>query len=74
MDDDLLKEKFMLADDSSESDDRLLNQSLHYLKELQSQTAFNTLISIEVVQSYLLNILEQRYSTIAGGAGFLTHG
>ena len=67
-----MKEKFMLADDSSVTDDRLLNQSLHYLKELQSQTAFNTLISIEVVQSYLLNILEQRYSTIAGGAGFLT--
>jgi exodeoxyribonuclease V gamma subunit len=67
-----MKEKFMLADDSSVTDDRLLNQSLHYLKELQSQTAFNTLISIEVVQSYLLNILEQRYSAIAGGAGFLT--
>jgi exodeoxyribonuclease V gamma subunit len=69
-----MKEKFMLADDSSVIDDRLLNQSLNYLKELQSQTAFNTLISIEVVQSYLRNILEQRYSTIAGGAGFLTGG
>ncbi len=70
----LVKDTFLLADDSSETDDRLLHQSLYGLRELQSQTSFNALIPIDVIQSYLLDSLEQRYATIAGGAGFLTGG
>jgi exodeoxyribonuclease V gamma subunit len=70
----LLKDTFLLADDSSETDDRLLHQSLYGLRELQSQTSFNALVPIDVIQSYLLDSLEQRFATIAGGAGFLTGG
>ena len=70
----LLKDTYLLADDSSEADDRLLHQSLYGLRDLQTQTSFNTLISIDVMQSYLLDSLERRYSTIAGGAGFLSGG
>ena len=69
-----IKDTFLLADDSSEADDRLLHQSLHRLRKLQSQTSFNKLIPIDVMQSYLLDSLEQQFSTIAGGAGFLTGG
>jgi exodeoxyribonuclease V gamma subunit len=69
-----IKDTYLLADDSSEADDRLLHQSLYGLRDLQTQTSFDTLISIDVIQSYLLDSLEQRYSTIAGGAGFLSGG
>lgn len=70
----LLKDTFLLADDSSETDDMLLHQSLYGLRELQSQTSFNALVPIDVIQSYLLDSLEQRFATIADGAGFLTGG
>ena len=70
----LIKATYLLADDSSEADDRLLHQSLYSLRDLQSQTSFNKLIPLDVIQSYLLDSLEQQYSTIAGGAGFLTGG
>ena len=68
----LVKEKFLLADKTFETDDRLLHQSLYGLRKQQSQTSFNTLLPIDVIQSYLLGALEERYSSISGGAGFLT--
>jgi exodeoxyribonuclease V gamma subunit len=70
----LVQDTFLQADASSERDNRLLQQSLFGLRELQSQTSFNTLLPIDVIQSFLLDSLEQRHSTIAGSAGFLTGG
>ncbi|MBW2466365.1 MAG: exodeoxyribonuclease V subunit gamma [Deltaproteobacteria bacterium] len=69
-----VKETFLLADESSEEADRLLLLSINGLKELQAATSFDLAISIDVVRSYLLDSLEQRYSTTAGAAGFLTGG
>jgi len=70
----LVKQKFLLADDMSEADDRLLHRALYGLSEIQAQTSFKTPVPIDVIQSYLLNSLEENHSTIAGGAGFLTGG
>ncbi|MFC1843547.1 exodeoxyribonuclease V subunit gamma [Thermodesulfobacteriota bacterium] len=68
----LLQDTFLLADGSFERDNRLLQQSLYGLRELQSQTSFKTLLSIDVVQSFLLDSLEQHHSSITSGANFLT--
>ena len=68
----LVQEAFLVADASSERDNMLLQQSLYGLRELQSQTSFDTLLPIDVVQSFLLDSLEQHHSTISSGANFLT--
>ena len=70
----LIKERFLLADETFAAEDGLLHQVLYSLREIQTQTSFNTQISLDVIQSYLTNSLEQHHSTISGGAGFLTGG
>jgi exodeoxyribonuclease V gamma subunit len=66
------KDDFLLADEMTAVEDTILHQTLAELFELQSLTSFMTPVSINVIQSFLLAVLEERYATAAGSSGFLT--
>jgi exodeoxyribonuclease V gamma subunit len=68
------KERLMLADSGSEADDRLLHRLLYGLRELQENTFFDKEISLAVIRSFLISSLEERFSPIPGGTGFLAGG
>jgi len=67
-----LKDSFLLSDDTMESESRLLCHTLYELRELQPRTSFQAAVSIDVIEEYLFDSLEQRYSYMVGGSDFLT--
>ncbi len=69
-----LKERLMLPDDKSEAEDRFLHRLLSRLRKLQNRTIFKKEVSLGLVRSFLISSLDERFSPIAGGAGFLAGG
>ena len=69
-----LKDRLMLADEKTDTDDRVLQRLLTRLIELQDRTLFNKVVTLEVIQSFLTNSLDERFSFIAPGTGFLAGG
>jgi exodeoxyribonuclease V gamma subunit len=70
----LTKDKLMLADEKSESEDRILHRLLYRLSELEEQTSCNKKVDLNVVRSFLISSLDERFSPIAGDKGFLAGG
>jgi len=70
----LAKDKLLLADDESEADDRILHSVLFRLKEQQERSFFEKKISLGVIRSFLISTLDERFSPIATGTGFLAGG
>ena len=68
------KDKLLLPDARSEADDRILHRLLYRLRELHSQTFFKKEVSLAVIRSFLISSLDERFSSTAGGAGFLAGG
>ena len=69
-----VKDKLMLPDAVSEADDRVLHRLIHRLRELENKTLFKKEVSLAVIRSFLINSLDERFSPIAGGTGFLSGG
>ncbi len=70
----LAKDALMLADEKSDSEDRVLHRLLYGLRKLQQQTSFDKKVSLDVIRSFLASSLDERYSPIAESAGFLAGG
>jgi exodeoxyribonuclease V gamma subunit len=68
------KDKLLLTDEKSEAEDRTLHHVIYGLKDLQSRTLFSEKISLRVIRSFLINSLDEQFSSISGVAGFLTGG
>jgi exodeoxyribonuclease V gamma subunit len=68
------KNKLLLADEKSETVDRVLHQLLYRLRELQNKTFFTKKVTLEVIRSFLIRSLDERFSPVAGGTGFLAGG
>jgi exodeoxyribonuclease V gamma subunit len=66
------KDAFLLADELTEIEDTLLQQTLTELLELQTLTSFMNPISISVIRSFLHAALEERFATGFGSSGFFT--
>ena len=69
-----VKDMLMLADAGTEAEDRVLRRLLYGLRDLQEKTFFNKAVGLQVIRASLLNSLDERFSPIAGGAGFLAGG
>ncbi|MFC1837421.1 exodeoxyribonuclease V subunit gamma [Thermodesulfobacteriota bacterium] len=69
-----IKEKLLLADESTMEDENLLQHSLHGLKKIESRSSFKAKVPISVIQSYLSDTLDERYANMSGTAGFLSGG
>jgi exodeoxyribonuclease V gamma subunit len=70
-----VKEKLLLAEgEDTISDENLLHNALHDLHLKQLQTSFTGRLPINVIESYLSDVLQSRYASLAGAAGFLTGG
>jgi exodeoxyribonuclease V gamma subunit len=67
-----ITDTFLLPDDSSEADSRLLYQAIWELQEHQKRTSYNAALPVNVVEAYLSDSLEQRYASMVGGTDFLT--
>jgi exodeoxyribonuclease V gamma subunit len=68
------KDRLLLADEKSEAVDRVLHHLLYRLREFQNSTFFTKKIGLGVIRSFLIRSLDERFSPIAGGPGFLAGG
>lgn len=64
----------LFADEKTEPEERILQRLLFDLGQLQEQTSYHKKVSLEVIRSYLINVLEERFSPLADETGFLTGG
>jgi exodeoxyribonuclease V gamma subunit len=64
----------LFADETTEPEERILQRLLFDLRQLQDQTSYLKKVSLEVIRSYLINVLEERFSPLAGESGFLAGG
>jgi exodeoxyribonuclease V gamma subunit len=68
------KNRLLLADEQSEAVDRVLHRLLYRLRELQNTTFFTKKVNLGVIRSFLIRSLDEQFSPISGGTGFLAGG